>query len=158
MPGNLSRYSGVCELPPLLRAEAPQSPQCSSARSRGGSSHTPEYLLRLPGTAFPSVLSVLPLHLPLSLLSMSSPFSFLSLAPFFFLFLSLHHLLRKTFFCFFFIIIYFWLCWVFIATLRLSPVAVIRGYSPVAACGLLIAVVSLVVEQVCRLSSCVPWA
>ena len=60
----------------------------------------PEYLLRSPGAAFPSVLSVPPLHLPLSLLSMSSPFSFLSLAPFFFLFLSLHHLLRKTFFAF----------------------------------------------------------
>ena len=41
-----------------------------------------------------------------------------------------------------------------LATLRLSPVAVIRGYSPVAACGLLIAVVSLVASSGLLFSSC----
>ena len=43
-----------------------------------------------------------------------------------------------------FIIIYFLLCWSFLAACRLSLVAVSRGYSPVVVHGLLIAVVSFV--------------
>ena len=61
----------------------------------------------------------------------------------------------------FFPFIYLWLCWVLVATCRLSPVAVSGGYSLIVVQGLLIAVASLVVE--CRLyitsfSSCGSWA
>ena len=42
---------------------------------------------------------------------------------------------------------FFWLRWVFVATCRLSLVAASGGYSFVAARGLLIVVVSLVVEH-----------
>ena len=45
--------------------------------------------------------------------------------------------------------IYFWLCWVWVATHRLSPLVVSMGYFLLVMCGLLIAVVSLVAE--CRL-------
>ena len=49
--------------------------------------------------------------------------------------------------------VYFWLRWVFIVTRRLSPVAAGRGSflvavrGPVAVCGLLVAVASLVAEH-----------
>ena len=42
---------------------------------------------------------------------------------------------------------YLWLCWVFVAACGLSPVMASGGYSLVAVCGLLIAVVSLIVEH-----------
>ena len=44
------------------------------------------------------------------------------------------------------LLIYFWLCWVFIAVLWLSLVAVSGAYSLAAVCQLLIAVASLVEE------------
>ena len=47
----------------------------------------------------------------------------------------------------FYHLIYFWLCWVFVAACRFSVVAVNGGYSLIAMCGLLIEVVSLVVEH-----------
>ena len=47
----------------------------------------------------------------------------------------------------FFIIIYFWLPWVFMAAHRLSLVAASRDCSLVAVCGLLKAVASLVTEH-----------
>ena len=43
--------------------------------------------------------------------------------------------------------IYFWLCWVFTAAQVLSPVAESKGYSLVAVYGLLIMVVSPVVQH-----------
>ena len=43
-----------------------------------------------------------------------------------------------------YLVIYFWLCWVFIAALWLSLVTVIGGYSLIVVHGLLIAVASLV--------------
>lgn len=46
----------------------------------------------------------------------------------------------------FFVFIYFWLRWVFVAACGLSLVAVSEGYSPVAVCGLLIVMALLVVE------------
>ena len=39
--------------------------------------------------------------------------------------------------------IYFWLCWIFVATHRLSLVVASRGYSLVVVCRLLIAVASV---------------
>ena len=48
---------------------------------------------------------------------------------------------------FFYLLIYFWLRWVFIALQCLSLVAASGGYSPVVVRGLLIAVVSLVAEH-----------
>ena len=48
---------------------------------------------------------------------------------------------------FFYLLIYFWLRWVFIALQSLSLVAASGGYSPVVVRGLLIAVVSLVAEH-----------
>ena len=42
--------------------------------------------------------------------------------------------------------IYFWLCWVFVATLRLPLVGASGGYSPVSVLELLLAVASLIVE------------
>ena len=44
-------------------------------------------------------------------------------------------------------IIYFWLHWVFVAALGLSPDVVSRGYSLVAVGGILTAVASLVAER-----------
>ena len=44
----------------------------------------------------------------------------------------------------FFFLIFFWLCWVFIAVLRLSVVVVSRDYSLVVVHGLLVVVASLV--------------
>ena len=49
--------------------------------------------------------------------------------------------------CIFYNLIYFWLCWVFVAACRFSVVAVNGGYSLIAMCELLIEVVSLVVEH-----------
>ena len=46
-----------------------------------------------------------------------------------------------------YLLIYFWLCWVFIAAHGLSLVAECRGYSQVAVGGLLIAVAFPVVEH-----------
>jgi len=46
---------------------------------------------------------------------------------------------------FIYLCIYFWLCWVFVAVQAL--VAASPGYSPVAVCGLLIAVASLLPEH-----------
>ena len=46
-----------------------------------------------------------------------------------------------------FIFIYLWLCWVFPAVCRHSPVAESRSYSLVLVCGLLIAVAPLVAEH-----------
>ena len=54
-------------------------------------------------------------------------------------------------------IIYFWLCWVFLAVYGLSLAMESRGYSQVVISGLLIVVASLVAElglSVHRLSSC----
>ena len=51
---------------------------------------------------------------------------------------------------------YFWLCWVFVATHGLSLVMESRGSSLVLVRGLLIAEASLVTEH--RLSSCGSWA
>ena len=42
---------------------------------------------------------------------------------------------------------YFWLCWVFTAVHKLSPVAVSGGYSPAAVSGLHIAMPPLVAEH-----------
>ena len=42
---------------------------------------------------------------------------------------------------------YFWLCWVFIAVRRLSPVVSSRGHSLIAECGLLTAGASLFAER-----------
>ena len=47
----------------------------------------------------------------------------------------------------FYLFIYFWLCWVFVAGCRLSLVAVSRGYSLVGKHRLLTAVASLVAEH-----------
>ena len=44
----------------------------------------------------------------------------------------------------FYLFIYFWLCWVFVAAPGLSLVVVSRGYSLDLVCGLLIVVASLV--------------
>ena len=54
---------------------------------------------------------------------------------------------RKLPFIFLVFIYLFWLCWVSVAAHRRSLVVVSGGYSLVAVCGLLIAVVSLVVEH-----------
>ena len=51
------------------------------------------------------------------------------------------------FFLFLCLFIYFWLCWVFVAACRLSPVAASGGYSSVGVCGLLFAVGPLVEEN-----------
>ena len=45
-----------------------------------------------------------------------------------------------------YLFIYFWLCWVFVATHGLSLVVSKWGYSLVAVCGLLIEVASLIAE------------
>ena len=64
-----------------------------------------------------------------------------------------HHLwilvltLFFSFLFFFLILIYFWLCWVFIAVHGLSLVAMGGGYSLIAVHVLLIAVTSLVAEH-----------
>ena len=42
---------------------------------------------------------------------------------------------------------YLWLCWVFVAALRLSPVVTSGDYSLVVVCGLLVVVASLVAEH-----------
>ena len=52
-----------------------------------------------------------------------------------------------SFLFFFLILIYFWLCWVFIAVHGLSLVAMGGGYSLIAVHVLLIAVTSLVAEH-----------
>ena len=44
-------------------------------------------------------------------------------------------------------VLYFWLCWVFLAVCWLSLVAASRGYPLVAVYGLLIVVASLVVKH-----------
>ena len=46
----------------------------------------------------------------------------------------------------------FWLCWVFVAVIRLSLVVASGGYSLAVVCGLLITVGSLVAQH--RLQSC----
>ena len=55
---------------------------------------------------------------------------------FFFFFFNFH------LFCF-----YFWLCWIFVSAHGLSLVAVSGGHALIVACGLLIAVASLVGKQ-----------
>ena len=54
--------------------------------------------------------------------------------------------------------IYFWLCWVFVAAQGLCLVAASGGYSPAAACRLLILVASPVAEQSLGFSGCGSWA
>ena len=44
------------------------------------------------------------------------------------------------------LLFHFWLCWVFVAVLGLSLVAVSRGYFLVSGCRLLILVASLITE------------
>ena len=51
------------------------------------------------------------------------------------------------FFSLYFFSFYFWLCWVFITMRGLFRAAVSRDYFLVSACGLLIAVASLIVEH-----------
>ena len=68
---------------------------------------------------------------------------------------------QHLFSVFFLKLSYFWLHWIFIAALGLSLVTVIRVYSPVAVCGLLIAMLPSLQSMGCRvrgLSSCGLWA
>ena len=59
-------------------------------------------------------------------------------------------------FFFFFKVVNFWLCWVFVAKHRLSLVAASRGYSLVIVCRFLFAVVFLVADH--RFQACgLPW-
>ena len=46
-----------------------------------------------------------------------------------------------------FLLLYFWLCWVFVAACRLSLVVASGGYSSLQCAGLLTAVASLVAEH-----------
>jgi len=55
---------------------------------------------------------------------------------------------KETFTKCYYLLIYFWLCWVFVAILGFSLVAASEGYSPGVVRGLLIVVASLVAEQV----------
>ena len=55
------------------------------------------------------------------------------------------------FFLIFIYLLYFWLCWVFLAARGLPLVVASRGYSVVAEHGLLLAVTSLVAESGSRL-------
>ena len=48
---------------------------------------------------------------------------------------------------FFYLFIYFWLCWVFVAVCGLSVVGASRGYSLVMVCSLLIVMASLISEH-----------
>ena len=64
----------------------------------------------------------------------------------FFYFLSFFYSLIHIF-SFFFFKIHLWLCWVFAAVCRISPVAASESYFLAVMRGLLIAVVSLVVEH-----------
>ena len=66
-----------------------------------------------------------------------------------------------SFFLKFIYLFYLWLCWVFVAACGLSPVMASGGYSLVAVCRLLIAIVPLIVDTGSRvrgLSSCGLWA
>ena len=56
-------------------------------------------------------------------------------------------LFLDLYYIFILLIYLFWLCWVFVAAHRFSPVAESGGFSLVAACRLLIVVASLVVEH-----------